>query len=260
MKTQAQLLKAYKKANKERREKIANNAGFNSGDEYENHLQEQISKQVDTPLVIHNIHILDRSSSMNSGGRIYSALQGINSEIEELKKDSSVTYLQTFVPFSYGNYSGRIGNEFFKTPINEVETINTFASGYTALYQALGETLEDVLASKGPNEKVLVKVFTDGEENDSRGLYRSGAALLELIKQAEKRDVTVTFVGTERDVLQVISTLGIERSNTMSHDNTPDGITRAFAATASATKTYAMKSLAGEDTLKGFYKEEGKLT
>jgi len=87
IKTKSELLKAYMKANKDRREIIANRAGFNSGDEYKSHLKAQIEKEttenievVSENVVVHNVHILDASYSME-GSRMRSALQSIKSEI-----------------------------------------------------------------------------------------------------------------------------------------------------------------------------------
>lgn len=259
MKTQEHLLKAYNKANKERREKIANKAGFNSGDEYKAHLESQIKTNIKDKekLVIHNVYILDRSGSM-SGGKLENALKGINKELEELKSDNSVNYLQTFVPFDYGSV-GRIGRDFFKVPLHVVSPVYTVARGYTALYQAVGETIEDVLESKAPNEKVLIKVFTDGGENDSKGRFRYPEVLLGLIKQAEEKDITVTFMGTYNDIETVVREIGIDRSNTLEHDNTAQGVMDSFIQTSAATRQYAKKALAGEDTLKGFYKKSGTL-
>lgn len=267
IKTKSELLKAYMKANKDRREIIANRAGFNSGDEYKSHLKAQIEKEttenievvsenvVNDDVVVHNVHILDASYSME-GSRMRSALQGINSEISELKKDNSVKYLQTVVYFS--------GEDQYYMPIDRrpIETVGEVvvkALNMTALYSAIGKTLEHLVKRKKPNEKTIVKVFTDGDENASYGKYRRSENLRDFIKTCEGLDITVSFVGTKTDVATVVHRLGIDESNTLSHDNTKESIDKVFVETMTATKSYVDKSLRGESTLVGFYKQSGTL-
>lgn len=258
IKTKEELLAAYKKANKLRREVIANKAGFDSGDDYLAHLLAGISSTKDTKeLVIHNVHILDCSGSMN-GSKIINAVRGINSEIDDLKGDTETTYLQSFVPFSYGGSSFRLPTAMAQ-PIGTVSKVTARASGYTALYQALGETLEYLKANKSPNEKTLVKVFTDGGENDSKGKYADSGVLSRLIDSCKELDITVTFVGTKTDVGHVISRLKIDESNTLVHQNTAESVQASFLASTKATRGYIKKAKAGEDTLVGFYKQSGTL-
>ena len=206
-------------------------------------------------MVVHNVHILDASGSMD-GSRMRTALEGINSEISELQKDDSATYLQTVVSFGYARDYKVLHN---KQPIQEVGKVRVKAYGLTALYDAIGKTLEDVVRSRKPNEKTIVKVFTDGGENSSRSEYRNPEVLNEFIKKCEQLDITVAFIGTQPDVENIIRRLGIDRSNTLSHNNTSESIGQVFAQTMISTKEYVGKSLRGEDTLKGFYKQSGSL-
>ncbi|MCA9381734.1 hypothetical protein KC678_05690, partial [Candidatus Dojkabacteria bacterium] len=100
---------------------------------------------------IHIVHILDRSGSMN-GPKLVNANNGINAEIVELQKDTNVEYL-----FSLVHFGSDIQTIYWQRPIQEVGFVNIISSGTTALYQAIGETLE-----KFPQtHPVLVKIFTD---------------------------------------------------------------------------------------------------
>ena len=55
------------------------------------------------------------------------------------------------------------------------------------------------------------------------------------------------------------SDLNIDKSNTLVHDNTGEGVKKAFDTTLKATRTYSKKVTKGEDVLTGFYKEEAEL-
>lgn len=273
-KTIEQTLKAFKKSNKKRRQRMAERAGYLTADIYKAHLEGKViidafdNRKLQTPTTppsnpvnngdskptIHIVSILDASTSMY-GDKFENALRGINSEIKELKKETTINYTLTMVRFSGTN---NIQTIEFKTPISKVGEIYTNCTGMTALYQAVGETLEKFINTPS-NEKVLVKIFTDGENNESRGKYASQTVLANFIKECESKGFTITFVGTKTDVDFMINDLNINFSNTLSHDNTSRGVADAFATTTMATKSYSAKVLNNEDVLTGFYKQEGTL-
>ena len=192
---------------------------------------------------IHIVHILDRSGSMDGysgSSKIASALQGINTEVTELKKDTSVNYLFSLVDF--GDYT--INKTYWQRPIAEVGHINIRANGGTPLYQAIGETLEGFPQT----HPVLVKVFTDGGENASRGKYNTAFAVKTLLTSLKDKDFTVTFVGTESDVATIQKTLEIAEGNTLVHDNTAEGVMRSFNKSMGATMSYASNVVEGKFT------------
>lgn len=246
-----ELLAKFQKANKTRKLYLANKAGYDNIEEYKKALEASVAGLVTTPTVtkpvIHNVHILDTSGSM-SGLKLNNAIKGINTELEELKKDGEVIYKQTIITFD--NYINTIHKN---EPIHNVPKIKVNSGGITALYQAIGETIEDVLKIN-TGEKVLIKIFTDGEENASRGKFRVAYEVSKIIKKAEANNCTVTFVGTQQDVNSIIEQLSIDSTNTLVHNNTGKGVEDAFSKLLSATRSYSKKVLAGEDVLKGFYK------
>ena len=257
-------MKAFKKANKERRAVLANRAGFNTPDEYKTFLEEQILKDIQTSdaeevtapsgdIVVHNVHILDASGSMD-GLKLRNAVLGINGEVKELRQDTETNYLHTSVRF--GSRSETLN---FRDTLDNVKDMNQRILGMTALNQTLGETLERLRDNVQPNEVTVVKVFTDGGENVSFGKYRDSRTLRELIKECESHKITVTFVGQQNDVQRVVNTLGVDESNTLVHNNTGQAVMDSFAVTRSATKAYVAKAKLGEDTLVGFYKGSGEL-
>jgi uncharacterized protein YegL len=264
-----QMLANFKKSNKEGKLRLAKQFNFKSSEEFLEFLNGKLgvsikgkSKVGDTKgrkkpapvainaspsTVIHNVHILDASSSM-FGEKFNNALAGINKEIEELKKDKTVNYTQTTVIFSYYN---QIKTVSLLKPISEVHTIEGIASGNTALYDAVGSTLQTLQANIRKGDKVIVKIFTDGEENDSHRF--SAYSVGEMIKNLELEGFTITFVGTKRDVNTAISKLKIDPTNTLVHDNTAKGVTDSFQTSTVATMSYARDVKAGKKVTKGFY-------
>lgn len=207
--------------------------------------------------VIHNVHILDASGSM-AGGKYNSALEGINAEQEELRKDEDTRYTQTVIEFSSdGQGKARITEHCFMRPIRLCETVKGIgAHGGTPLYETVGVTLNKLLLGMEQGDKVLVKIFTDGEENSSQGIYKVGAKLKELIEECEAKGFTVTFVGTEGDVFNVVKNIGVAASNTYAHMNTPESVRLSYMAMADSTMRYSARSASGQSVSKGFFREE----
>lgn len=263
-KTNKQLLNALKKANKSRREAMAFRAGYSSAEAYKQHLMAEdkgtkAKKKTTSKETVHTVNLLDVSSSMNEYGKITHALAGLNKEVLKLKEDDNVNYVFSLITFSW-NYE--INTIISRKPIKQVEKISVSAYGNTALNQALGETLENLKKSV-KSERILVNVFTDGEENGSTGIYKSPAALSRLIEECTKLGMTITFVGTDKDTKRVIKDLKIDASNTLVHDNTSRGVEMAFFSKMSATTSYSASVARGvskDELTTGFYsKKTGKL-
>lgn len=278
-------LQAFKKANKEARERIAKKNGYvnaasmlavllvnggsigidlNAKGNKEAQGRTRIfkkkggggaGKQAPVALkTVHNVHILDASTSMNNGGKIKAALQGINEETRFLKEDRTVNYTNTLISFS-GSFDCK--THTYMTPIAQATDVDIRTRGMTALHDAIGITLTRLRTSKKYDEKVLVKIFTDGGENDSKSW--NGDRVKALIAELETEGFTIVFVGTTQDTATAITQYNLHASNTMSHDNTSRGITESFRTSNSATLSYSKKVAKGQDVKVGFFKQVGKL-
>lgn len=258
-KTNSELLASFKKSNKERREAVAKKAGYPTAVEYLLFLtsgmvekQEVVAKEKET---VHVINILDLSSSMNESGRLRAALSGLNAETKSLKEDKSTKVLFSLITFSS---RGTQRSVFNRRDINEVTVINERANGMTALYDTIKIVLKDI-DNKKYSERTLVNIFTDGQDNVSTTKTWEVAKIVE---ESKKKGIIITFIGTERDILSVTQNLGLNSSNTLAHDNTFEGIGKAFTHKLAATASYrgsVSRGVKQEDLLTGFYKQEGKL-
>ena len=201
---------------------------------------------IETSKVIHNVHILDNSASM-SGKKFNNALKGIINEIEELKKIKDIQYIQSFARFQNGAPYFKDSSMLLQT-YNVEENIK--CNNNTPLYKTINEVLEYLLKAT-VTEKVLVKIFTDGDDNNSS--KQDLPDCISLINKCKERGFTITFVGTKRDVETVTQTLKIDNSNTLVHNNTAKGIKTAFNVTLDSTVAYSKKVVAGEDVKTNFY-------
>ena len=205
-----------------------------------------LKNQLLTPK-IHNVIILDGSGSM-AGAKYRSATAGIQLDLRTCKNEDFATY--TFVEF---NNTNSITTHVFMEMLNKVKLFFNGPKGNTPLYQTIGRTLETLLQSVPKEDKVLVKIFTDGEHNVSTGKYSTVEEVKPLIATCEARGFTITFIGTDYDTKQIVKNLKISTSNTLVHNNTGEGVRAAFNTQAMATQEYSKRVANNEDVTTGFY-------
>lgn len=198
--------------------------------------------------VIHVVDILDASGSM-SGEKYRAAVTGINMGVANLKKDTApVDYTYTLCDFS--------NDIIFRQTTENLVNVGVFKGqtrGATALYDAIGDSVDAVKNVFKDGDKVLVNIYTDGQENSSRRFRAQGIA--SLIEELSKCGWTFTFIGTQYDVEYAQRNLKFDISNTLVHDNTGAGITGSMVTNSVARSAYSAKVVAGEDVSKGFYKD-----
>lgn len=259
------LLEQFKRSNEVAKEKMATRFGFKTPQELEAYLKQssfepavvKVGKKKKEKVtlervIVHNVHILDASGSM-AGDKINVAIKGINQEIEDMKKDDSTEVTQTIIHFSYPD---DIITHCWKTPLSSAYKFHTTARGSTALLQTIGETLTKLLSEANDKDKYLVKIFTDGEENASVGEWKNPKRVANLIKEAENKGFTVTFVGTEKDIAYVVRLLSIDESNTLSHKNTIDSIGATYMMSSNATAKYRVAAAKGLDVKHEFFRKK----
>jgi len=201
---------------------------------------------------VHNVFIVDASGSMR-GGKYDNAISGLNELLKSIKSDQFTDNTVTIVEFEGTTISNRLFTET-KIP-DSYKEMGT--GGMTPLNTAVGQTIEQLLNARknsfNVEDKVLINVFTDGEENSSWGKYADPSTLSELIKSVESQGFTVTFQGTKNEVNYAINKLNLKSSNTNVHDNTVKGIKSSFERTANARVMYSKSVSRGEDVTAQFY-------
>lgn len=281
--TPQETLKEFKQLNKVAREKRAVKNGFADAASYLTHLETLASAKVPKsviktkktatppppaapapiakakgsrkpkataiPVLIHVADILDASGSM-SGPKFINALKGINKGIEGLKCDKSgADYTYTLCDFSDDTLF-----PFIKRPLCSVTNYSGETRGSTALWDAIGRTVRNIQKEDWvTGTKVLVNIYTDGQENASREFSQKEIAAM--IKVLSEQGWTFTFVGTSTDVAYVTRHLHIDESNTLVYDGSAKGLEKSLSATVTGRARYASAAVAGEDVSRGFYKD-----
>lgn len=255
-KSDLEVWKDFKRLNKVARLKRAQKYGFATVELYAAQLEANATNFVKKPNtkakieipVIHIVDILDASTSM-SGGKFIGALKGINSSIKELKKETEIEYKYTLCVFS--GYQS-ILFPYSNVNLKKINEIKAKLGSITALYDAIGETIKSLASFIKLGEKVLINIYTDGGENDSKIFNKSDIS--NLISIYSELGFTVTFIGTISDTKHVIRELSIKESNTLSYDGSAKGLEKSMSINSLSRTAYSSSVKKGEDVSTGFYK------
>ena len=181
---------------------------------------------------IFNLIIIDESGSMQSIKK--AAIDSVNETIQTIrsaqKKHEEQEHYVSLVTF----------NDDVKTiyecvPANEVKELTTETyqpDCCTALYDAMGISLNALRKKVAEDDKVLVTVVTDGYENASKEY--SGKAIKALVDELKAKDWIFAYIGANQDVEAVAATISI--TNVMQFEATPLG-TAAMGARVGSART-----------------------
>ena len=212
----------------------------------------EVIKGEDIKTKINIIHILDGSGSMK-GSKFNNALIGMRNEVKELTDVSikeGIDYTYSVIEFDSYNRIQTICSlvDIHKLNMDDLKFFQP--EGMTALYDAIGNTLvnySDIFNSTEAlsKEKVIIKIFTDGGENNSRSKWVHGVELSRLIQKCEKKGWVITFIGTNNDVKNIINRLKISENNTLSYDGSAQGLQSSYQTVNKATIAYSKSVMRG---------------
>jgi len=180
---------------------------------------------------VHVSVILDRSGSMCSCWD--DTIGGFNSYLEGLKKDKETEYF-----ISLTQFDDQYEINYVKKPLHEVgnlDRITYIPRGRTALLDAVGRTI-NTLGTVPYNEKMLMLIITDGQENASREFSYDQVKKL-IADKTELGNWTFTYIGAVADAWGQGQSLGLNAGNTAKYDVSKTKY--AFAMTCSGTARLA---------------------
>lgn len=176
---------------------------------------------------IHNLIILDESGSMESIKR--AAINGMNETVQSIrdaqKKHGDQEHIVSLVSFN----SSEIKGIYDCVPVAEVKELTDkeyVPDCCTPLYDAMGLSLNHLRAKVNDEDKVLVTIITDGEENSSSE-YNS-AAIKALVDSLKEKGWVFAYIGANQDVLKVAQTISV--TNVMNFSSTDFGTASAIAS------------------------------
>ena len=174
---------------------------------------------------IFNLIIIDESGSMQSIKK--EAIDSVNETIQTIraaqKKHEGQEHLITIVSFNDDVKS--ICKCVSADEAKELNAETYQPNCCTALYDAMGISLNELRKNVAENDKVLVTVVTDGYENASKEY--DGKAIKSLVDELKAKGWVFAYVGANQDVEQVAATISI--TNVMNFEATHQG-TRMMSA------------------------------
>ena len=209
------------------------------------------------------INIIDKSGSMSS--MLESAINGFNEFIIDQKNQEGNALVSTYMFDSkyeklYENVDVRFCLQMDKT--------NFIPGGMTALYDAIGYTIDNEIDTLGNLKKedrpikTLCVILTDGEENSSKKY--SSTKIKEMISEMKKDfDWEFIFLAANEEAAFTAETIGISKSNSYSWTNSAEGVKDAYRGISYATSSYrssvTMDSMSfNSENLMDEYREESK--
>lgn len=172
------------------------------------------------------VFLLDRSGSM--ANCVTDTIGGYNYYLKEQRESANAVYVSTIL-FDH-NYE--ILHDC--VPINKVNDITKeqyYVRGTTALYDAIGKTIED-LDKKQLDNKVLFIITTDGLENASVKYHKE--QIKELIEG--HKNIEFIYVGANIDSYAEASTIGIKYDHIANYETNTKGVSKLFKSVAKATE------------------------
>lgn len=169
---------------------------------------------------IFNLIIIDESGSMQSIKT--AAIDSVNETIQTIDSaqrnhDDQEHYV------SLVTFNNNVKTVYECVPVDEVKELTTTTYRprcSTALYDAMGMSLNALRAKVAKEDKVLVTVVTDGYENAS--VEYSGTAIKALVEELKTQGWIFAYIGANQDVEEVAAKISI--SNTLSFKATMAGV------------------------------------
>lgn len=193
--------------------------------------------------------ILDSSSSMLKGKSV--TIEGFNRQVKQVQEGAGGMAGDAF--FTEVQFSDEVVLKQVAVPLEQMPLLNAdtyLPDGSTALFDALGRTIEALLETPGidePQTATLVTLFTDGEENCSRR-YGDPAVLKALIERLEATGRwTFALVGPSGSVNSLADLLSISQGNVAAYE--PASVQsrqQVFDTMACASATYMSLRRTGE--------------
>lgn len=149
--------------------------------------------------------VLDESGSMRAQQK--ETIQALNDYIQKLKED----HADKKVLFSLTQFNTQAHVIHAAQPLKNIPLLTEktyLPNGFTALYDAVGQTIIELSKRVEQEGNVLVVILTDGHENSSQEYDLQ--AIQSLIEEKKKEEWSFVFMGADKSAWKVGSAMGTQ--------------------------------------------------
>lgn len=172
---------------------------------------------------IFNLIILDESGSMQSIKQ--AAINGMNETVQSIKaaqkKHEDQEHIVTLVSFN-SSYIKPIYDCVPAAEVKELSDEDYIPDCCTPLYDAMGVSLGKLRPKVGSEDKVLVTIITDGEENSSTEY--NGKAIKALVEELKGKGWVFAYIGANQDVEKVAASISVTNVLNFTASNIGTGV------------------------------------
>ncbi|MBQ1938277.1 MAG: VWA domain-containing protein [Bacteroidales bacterium] len=173
---------------------------------------------------IYNVIILDESGSMSSIyeqtiSSVNEVLMGIRGTQKAHPNQHHYVSIVTFEGDGLAGVKLRRDRVAIEKMAN-FERADYSPNGSTPLYDAMGQTLNNLEGQIHREDRVMVTVITDGYENASEEY--SGKAIKSLVGRLREKGWAIAYIGANQDAVEVARELNI--SQALNFEATPEGV------------------------------------
>lgn len=191
---------------------------------------------------IFNLIILDESGSMQSIKK--EAINNVNESLQTIlkaqKENPEQEHFVTFV--SFNDVHKTIWNCIPAIEAKEITDNDYNPNCCTALYDAMGFSLNELRPHVADNDKVLVTIVTDGMENASHEY--NGIAIKNLIDELKNKGWVFAYIGANHDVEKFAAHISI--TNHFTFQSTMEG-TRIMNERSRKSREHIYRCMSSED-------------
>jgi len=157
---------------------------------------------------VFNLIILDESGSMSAIEK--QAVSGVNETLQTIsnaqREHAEQEHFVSFVTFN----SNGINTVMNRKQVEGGKALNWTdykPNACTPLYDAMGQSINELKGHVNDEDVVLVTIITDGMENASREF--TGKDIKRLVSEMKERGWVFAYIGTNQDVDAVADSMGI---------------------------------------------------
>ena len=198
-------------------------------------LAKEIEDNDDATQKIYNLIILDESGSMEAIEE--QAVSGLNETFQTIvnaqKDHQEQQHFISFVTFNSVRIKTVMNHQ--AVDVNrKLKWTDYEPNDCTPLYDAMGQSINELKQYVGKNDVVLVTIITDGYENASR--WYSGNEIKRLVGDLREKGWVFTYIGTNQDVDAVADGMGIR--SRMSYEYSDRGASDMFEIETSSKRRF----------------------